>query len=333
MIATRVLLVLSAIMVAVQAIECDYYFRYHEVFGMGVYAGKIHEPFDIFDAGIGVPVPLELVYGTPELVNYVEGYNSSHALLTLGLGMLLNYNSDMNKVNIRKFMSETPSQFHFLSNGEPSIDVVFEYQSSINVGDQLFVDYGEEWFAERQIPLVDMNSFVIDSQPRNTSFPGCFSRYMHLQQGLDNSHKLIAKRNISANVIVEVARLIVLPMTDPLENYSGPFSDILWWSTDIEHLAVDRQGKVVNNRRKDNFFSEAFLMSGMGPFYGASQNKPGNIKAVIVTTQQNAENQQTVISSRSMVKFMTTRRIVKGEELILSRSAFNDFKKRKILSL
>jgi hypothetical protein len=323
MIATTILVWSAMLVVAVQAIECAYYLRYHEVFGMAVYAGKIHEPFDVFDSGIGVPIPLELVYGTPELVNFVEGYNNTHALLTLGLGMLLNYNSDMNKVNIRKFMSESPSQYHFPSNGEPSIDVVFEYQSSINIGDQLFVDYGEDWFAERQIPLVDMNSFLIDSQPRNTSFPGCFSRYMHLQQEPDHSHKLIAKRNISANVVVEVARMIVLPMTDPLETYSGPFSDILWWSTDIEHLAVDRQGKFVDNRRKDNFFSEAFLMSGMGPFYGASQDKPGNIQVVVVTT----------IPNRSVVKFMTTRRIVQGEELILSRSAFNDWKKRKILSI
>lgn len=82
-----ILSLVSTSLVAPQ-IPCDHYFKSVPSLGIAVFAGKIHEPFEPFDIAVGVPIPLEFVYSDSTLVNYVEGYNQSHALLTLGIGML-----------------------------------------------------------------------------------------------------------------------------------------------------------------------------------------------------------------------------------------------------
>lgn len=281
--------------------KCDTYVKYHEELGLSLYSGKIHEPFDMLDVAIGVPVPLEFIFGS-NLVNYVEGYNSSHALLTLGIAMILNHYPDPNKVNIRKFMSENPGRFIFPSNNEQSVDILFEYQSSISVGDQLFVDYGEGWFQDRGIPMEGRESFLTDTNPEKY-FRGCPFRYATLRE-----NTLISSKNTSHGVVIEVLRAISLGNSPSLLNYHGPLTDVSWWTETQETNSDGTTGTVLT----------PWLLTGFGPFYGTSaEGREGNVEMRWETRDPVTG---AALPPRSVLSIVTTRRIEKGEELIVSNS-------------
>jgi hypothetical protein len=326
--------------------KCDYYLKYHKEIGLAVYSNIIANSFDVFDIGIGLPVPLSILYDKSiaslenELINYVEEYNSSHALLTLGLGMLLNHHPNPTKVNIRKYLNneeelegngeserleDSKSLFHFPSTQEPSIDIRYEYSAGISPGDQLFIHYGEEWFQERSITMNDMVKHLTD-QPEDDddeqtnakspilALPGCVKHYAVLQK----DGKLIARRNISEGVVVETSRVIYLPLTERLRNYHGPLTDILWWTSDLTSSISTEQVMTMNGEISSSFknFRGGFLLSGTGPFYGAlneKQTNSGNIRIEWASDEEKTENKKP-----ALVKFIVSQAINKGEELIVS---------------
>lgn len=315
----KLTLTISCLFIAILACNgrgCDYYFKYHEDLGLSVYSGHIFESFEVFDVGVGVPVPLHFVYSGNELVNYVEGYNSTHALLTLGLGMLLNHNENPSKINIRKYLSEDPPLLTFPSNHEPSIDIRFEYSASISRGDQLFVHYGEEWFDERGMTMLDTTKHLTDTDSSSPKIPGCIKEYASLREG-----KLVAKRDVREGVTVETVRAIFLPATSTLVNYRGPFADILWWvkhfpsSTASVTAAGDATVSASSSSTQD--FSHALLLSGYGAFFGMRTGKEGETSNVEARWDYEVPGRLTSEVLPRLLKFVATRPIQKGEELIV----------------
>ena len=62
---------------------------------MGIYAGRTFRMGDIIDMSPGIPVNSQSILGKKEIPNvlsfYVEEFNKSHALASLGYAMLYNH--------------------------------------------------------------------------------------------------------------------------------------------------------------------------------------------------------------------------------------------------
>lgn len=236
--------------------------------------------------------------------------------------------------------SQETSLFHFPSNQEASIDILFEYQSSINVGDQLFVDYGEGWFEERgmveqreeidalledppekpsqQADGVSKQNLLLASLPR---LPGCHSRYVIFQE-----NHLIAKKNITTGVVLETSRVILVADSQRLRSYRGPFTDILWWwerrrqeETADDAIVTSKTGEVVSRSSFSNT-SIPLLLSGYGAFYGVAEeenNEVGNVEAIFLEETE---------ATPMLIQFKTLRRILKGESFIIKNSKRDNFR-------
>jgi hypothetical protein len=349
--------------------KCNYYLKHHKEIGLAVYSSIIANSFDVFDIGIGLPVPLPILYDKTinplenDLINYVEELNSTHALLTLGLGMLLNHHPNPTKVNIRKYLNNeeeldgdagsesieaSKCLFHFPSTQEPSIDIRYEYSAGISPGDQLFIHYGEEWFQERSISMNGMMKYLTDqpeegNEEENSSISsslvlsGCVQHFATLQK----VGTLVARRNITEGTVIETSRVIYLPATETLLNYHGPLSDVIWWTNELSSSVttekeVSLAGEISSST---NNFRGGILLSGYGPFYGAvneQQTTSGNIR---IEWERAPAEERVEKKKPSLVRFVVSKAVNKGEELVVSNllevtvvKSNKMFKRKKLMS-
>lgn len=144
-----------------QSQRCDYTVVPSEA-GLGLFALHDLKTWNLLEVSVGIPIPMSTIYWT-ELVNYVEGYNTSHCLLTLGNGLLMNHHHNTrNYVNTWKVMSPHPSFLQFRSPYQSSIDLLYEYTIDVRKGQQLFIDYGFDWFEERSLSYTPLQEFYAD---------------------------------------------------------------------------------------------------------------------------------------------------------------------------
>jgi hypothetical protein len=113
---------------------------------------------------IGIPILKELRIGN-ELENYVEKLNNTHDRLALGYALMLNYASydDNTSRFTKKTNSSTyslPGQYKFIFNNESSNDVNYITNWTIFKGDQLFIDYGDNWFSSRDMEAISVRTLL-----------------------------------------------------------------------------------------------------------------------------------------------------------------------------
>ena len=282
--------------------RCDYTIAPSEA-GLGIFALRDLHPWNLFEVSVGIPIPMPTIYWT-ELVNYVEGYNSTHCLLTLGNGLLMNHHHNTrNYVNTWKAMSPHPSVLSFRPPYQSSIDLLYEYTTDITAGQQLFVDYGFDWFEQRSLqysqlpefyaqqdfkrvfPQLDTN--LISSSPvlmdngkkdwkslrdvrkvtEALGWPVCNYQYSTYRGG-----ELVASIDIPVDTIVEVSRALLIPITRSLL-LSGPLEEVLWWVLDVDQTDSKRTEEVLHQignetiRRPSNPYKvEAFDLSGRSKY-------------------------------------------------------------------
>lgn len=131
----------------------------------------------------------------------------------------------------RKHNSFHPSLLRFPGNIE-SFDIVTEPIDAVYPGNQIFSHYGESWFEDRGMNEVVANTMsnsnnivhVTDLHNINGLIPGCPTQLVTLA-----NNRLVAARRIFKGQVIEVARALLVPVTQALIE-SGPLASIAWYS-------------------------------------------------------------------------------------------------------
>lgn len=235
---------------AAAGLDCNLILRDMPGKGLGVFAGKDWLPDQRMELAIGIPVPYEGIYWT-KLIDYCEGYNDTHALLTLGYSMLYNHIPHSEQTMIQKHMSNNDGVVRFFSSQERSTDVYFEPNSVIFAGDQIYSHYGEDWFADRGMEELEgdapANSITLDretseedvvaAQNHPFNLPGCAQQMTYFKKGV-----LYAAVNIAAGEFIEVVRALLIPHW--AVEYTGAMGEFLWrkYQNASDPLGVDVTG-------------------------------------------------------------------------------------------
>lgn len=285
---------------------CDLLIKYiDEFYGIGIYAGKdFVTGIDPIQTCIGIPVPLRTVYKS-ELINYLEWYNETHGLAVLGVGMLYNHIKSNNHVLVRKFpLSDVSNGIYQFRNpayiSEASSDLCYESNGYIEIGEQIFSNYGSDWFEYRQQtelePSKSDNKNDIFYQPNiytsrsssshisrsnlgrtSTVLPGCSTKYTFYDK---DKQRLIAMNNIPKGTIIEVSRALLLPEL-PFTAY-GALTEFLWWKPrDKSDISIDDSGEIDSQSWKGSYDIEyeddtsyVVLLTGSGALYHSKQVDP-----------------------------------------------------------
>lgn len=237
--------------------------------GLGLFATTDIEPFDILEVSIGIPIPIRAILWN-KLIYYVEGLNGTHALLALGVGMMLNH-APKNHASVRKVMSFQDGIRKFREPYQSSIDFIHEFTSYVAPGEQLLVDYGDDWFDERKIPHINL---AVEETTHHSDIPTvCAEDWTAVT--FDNT--VIAARDIPANTVIEISRALLLPVTEALLT-SGPLEEMLWWHRDSERLRTS----IDITRHPDSPYlvpelgethrHYAMLLSGRGALYSPASS-------------------------------------------------------------
>lgn len=253
---------------------CELYLGESEAFGVGVFAGKEWEGGDVLEVGIGVPVHLSAVYWS-ELMNYSEGYNGTHALLTLGNSMLYNHIPDPDQELVRKYMSRGNGFLEFRQPFGRSIDIDFVARRPTEIGEELLSHYGYDWFEDRGIGEVRKTSDEVISHD-NTRLPGCAQDYVQLTQ-----NQITAKQFIPAGAIIETARAVLIPEWAIVQD--GPLVDLLWWNPATNALSLERNplsGELLDSKLEYRKVIRSVLGS---PYRVAPWDRSNTSYAVLLT--------------------------------------------------
>lgn len=243
---------------------CDYHVKASSTgAGLGLFSSRDVEPFEILEKSVGVPIPINSVLWNP-LIYYVEGLNGSHALLALGAGMLLNH-APRHAANVRKVMLFSDGQWRFRYPYQFSIDFLHEYSGYVKEDEEFLVDYGEDWFEDRNLHSLDLlssqtedsiskagkmiannietDTMILDKkeeedrQERRWQLAtSCGDFWMSIEP---EQQMVIARRDIPAGTAAELSRALLLPVTDTLLA-SGPLEEVLWWYHDVPRALRSR---------------------------------------------------------------------------------------------
>jgi hypothetical protein len=322
--------------------SCEYRLERSPSSGMGLFATREIEPFEILEKSIGVPIPIRVILWN-QLIHYVEGLNGTHALLALGVGMMLNHAHRMS-ANVRKVQLYTDGQIQFRSPYQSSIDLIHEYQAYIDPGEQLLVDYGDGWFEDHHIPYMDLTtsklpSIIATATTTTTTtlehtsheiFAGCIDFWTKFESG-----KLVASRFIPEGTVIELVRGLLIPITTALLT-SGPLEELVWWpSISHEYLSLPATKKIdqyppspydLYPYGHDDYY--VILFSGKAAFYSPvnkddlveeEEEEMANIRYQWISTNSADHTTQTSAESaeREVTPLKTSQDRILCEDLIL----------------
>jgi hypothetical protein len=183
------------------------------------------------------------------------------------------HHNTQNYVNTWKVMSPHPSVLQFRSPYQSSIDLLYEYTSDIRAGQQLFIDYGFDWFEERSLSYTRLQEFYSDQNfekvfgiSKESPSAGLIATtsssslvgkqdskkkdwkllrdvqkvtqalgwpVCNYQYSTYRQGELIANVDIPMDTIIEVSRALLIPVTRSLL-LSGPLEEVLWWAMDVD---------------------------------------------------------------------------------------------------
>ena len=211
--------------------ECDLVLRYSPKFGLGVYAGTLIAPETAFEESTAILVPKIIVntYDESEsLKDYVEVFNDSHVMLSMGYQQIYNHASVNDGFMISKHIHPEADFSDFTEN---SLDVVAISKWLIFPGDQIFSHYGSQWFLERNISEVETRLqphrelLRVDDVQNDSNFsrrvPGCTTVMTKILNG-----QVFANVDILEGEIIEVSRAVRIPQR--YLKFSESLSPFLW---------------------------------------------------------------------------------------------------------
>lgn len=294
----------------------------HDDVGLLVKALVPFEPFDLLERSVGIPIPINAILWS-ELINYMEGYNATHGILALGIGMLLNHN-DQFVANVRKVPLYEPGLRKFREPYESSIDFLHEITSYMEIGEQLTVDYGEDWFVLRnmtQMPIVD------EIQSTTQSLIDCPSSFTHLTR----DGRIVATIFILEGTVIEISRAILIPVTHAVLS-SGPLEEMLWWyNTNDESINIAEPSDLFLNKYPTspsevlpylNRVEHAMLLSGHGALYKALPCSTTTSNEVNLPNVEYAWFEETddsvTCDNLMLMSFKALRDIPEDEEIIVA---------------
>lgn len=306
-------------------LSCPYLFEYRSDTGFNIKSNYVFESFDTFETNIAIPIPYNVLYCT-EFVNYVEGYNGSHGLLPTGIAVLLNHPIDQNKANLRKWMSTQTNQWIFEYSNEPSIDILFEFMSYVDPGEDLLIDYGEDWFDNREInPITLPLNSIEESSISMITLNTCPMKYIEIKE-----NKLIAKRNIPAGITLEITRALLIPITQSLIT-SYPLQETLWFGRNYtihEDSMLDNEYcSPMKALPYDSLLDYTMFVTGFGSFYGVTSVKhketheitwkqSANVEYNWLFLEETQDHQVNNCSTSMILTIKSKTMIMMGEELI-----------------
>lgn len=280
---------------------CDLILRNVPGKGVGVFAGRDWFPEELMELSVGIPIRYESVYWN-QLINYCEGYNETHTLLTFGYSMLYNHISGAEQSMVQKHMSNEPGIVHFSHSSELSTDLFFEPNSVIFAGEEIFSHYGDDYFTDRGIEElageVPSNSIVLDrettaqdiffAQNHPYNLPGCPLQLTEYKNGI-----LRAMVDIKAGEYLEVVRALLLPVWATA--HAGMLKEFLWWKPAITSNAtqsIDDDGagmqSIIDRISKTNWPTTTELFERFGSPYNVAAYSPHNTSYALLLTGHGA---------------------------------------------
>ena len=251
-------------------LDCDTVLRADPLVGIGIFAYRELEPTQIVETAIGIPIPMNTVFWT-QLVNYIEGYNDTHALLSLGNSMLYNHVINPDHSMLRKHMTYSDGILQFREPFQSSIDILFEVHYEISRNEQIYSHYGEDWFFNRgreQLNVVDEMGLPVPQLPNEAiTLPGC----SHIYATVINN-KLVATRFIPAGTIIEVVRALLIPDWAIIQD--SLLVDFMWW-----RRTNSSQNWIDTNKAK----RKAIRPLLQSPYLVAPWNRSTSAYAVVLT--------------------------------------------------
>ena len=216
---------------------CDLILRYEAGLGLGVYAGRLYEPEEVVHDSVAIPVPIEAFDETNEdviLSNYIEGHNGTHYMADLGYAMIFNHAPISEGKMFEKYAIDDNRY------GDELKESNYVSNWMIFPGDQVFSNYGDDWFSARGLNEVfprkhpNKNILRVDDLENDPGrIPGCSYAFVDTVFNNNKLH-LHAKANISRGTIIEVTRALLLP--EERMRFSGPLRPFLWSSPAVMNI-------------------------------------------------------------------------------------------------
>ena len=310
---------------------------------MGIYAGRTFRMGDIIDMSPGIPVNSQSILGKKEIPNvlsfYVEEFNKSHALASLGYAMLYNHapKSFMEPMITKVFPPKESFEplFSFSGIEGKTEDVHYIASRVIKPGEQIFGFYGHDWFTKRkqdEIPPANLgheyisvgNNFNATDMIR---LPGCAS-----SMTIFKNEKLYASRFINAGEMIEVTRALLV--TESAVKDSPLLQRFLWYrNKDVEMIVKSTSGL------EDNEYKRHVLLTlGKGSLYEApAKGEAPNVHYSWYDVDNLKDNYEPLASKnqcedRMFISFRAIRNIQPGEALTIDVE-FDKITRHKILNV
>ena len=309
--------------------HCSIVSYYSKGVGLGIYAGRTFRAGDIIDKSPGIPVDSKTILGKKKDVQnvlsyYVEEFNSSHALASLGYAMLYNHAPIyfMEPMITKVFPPKESFKplFSFSGLEGQTEDVHYIASRAIHPGEQIFGYYGHEWFTNRKqeeiSPLTLGNDYISVGKNFNATemirLPGCAS-----SMTIFKNEKLFASRFIHAGEMIEVTRALLLKESSVRE--SPLLQRFLWYrNKDVEVIVKSTLGSQDENNER-----HVLLPLGKGSLYQApSRGEAPNVHYSwfdVDTLKDDYEplSSKNQCEDRMFISFRAIRNIQAGEILTI----------------
>eukprot|EP01038_Epipyxis_sp_PR26KG_P005181 gene5181-7209_t len=259
--------------------QCDLMLRYVSDWGVGIYAGQLFKPSSVLETNIAIPIA-DSIRLESVLDLYVESYNESHASLTLGYSLVYNHApiKDGRMVSKKK---DYDKYYHFKYMNESSNYCDYFTHWTIFPGDQIFSYYGEGWFEQRGYEEAStrhtLNTDVLRVENAHTKFgriPGCTTKYTIFD---NDSKQLYSAIDIPRGTIVEIARVLLIPVSPALLFEGKLLNEFLWWKPPLVHFNESVEPAPTwetgtHSSPYDKKINHAVVLLGRGMLYGSSND-------------------------------------------------------------
>ena len=246
----------------------------------------------VVERTIFVPIIMSSIKGVPVAFDY--SYNNDlHLMIVLGYAMLFNSNPNPS-VEIGTNYLIPGIMSDGLHYGTDSSDIYFFATRDINAGEEIFVEYSEDYWSFRNITMRELDNPELLSSSV-TTLPGCASSLTVVIK-----NRVYATQRIFAGDIVEVSRTLIMPSLVAKRN------------THLENLVWRR-----NTTKCPSGNDLILLHNGNGALYKPPK-MPGDANLQYDWWYDPSQSSGVECSNRTMfIKFTAIRDIVPSEELTI----------------
>ena len=255
---------------ATENFTCDIVMVYFPPVGISLYAGVPFHDGDIVDSAYALPVHADALvedyFGQVILTDYLEEHNKTHDLADFGYNMMFNHAPSFYGLSLEQEIVRNYSDTYFGDTQE----IHFISKRDILVGDQMFIDYGDEWFTSRKFEEIIPEFYpdkrylhIEDIHHFKGRIPGCMTKYTNIF--FDGSYFGIeAARDIKKGTVIEVSRALFLPKAKMDKAWN--LKRVLWQKP----ISPDQAAPVNDSRY-------SLLVLGRGTLYSPKGKRAPNV--------------------------------------------------------